>query len=374
MAKKRTYGTGTVWQDERGRWRGQVRLGGRRYTVSGQTRKEASGKLKDKADAYERGEDVSGPKVDGPPRLGAWLGQWAEDNKPGAAPGTIDLRERAIAHLKPLHEIPIDTLTIADVEGLLERKAAKLGRRSLAILRTVLTQSLAEAERHQIIGWNPCGSDAKGKPRTRLPATARKGRTRRALTLDQARTLLEVARGDGAEVLVVLGLYLGMRPGEIAGLRWCDVDLKARTVTIAQMRRRNPDGTMTFCGRKGSHEDATLAPRIIEDVPEYVIDLLSRHRIAQGHIGGLVVSTRSGEPIDPSHHRRSIKRLAKAAGIFWAPGLTPNELRHSAASLWAAAGYPLPTIQHMLGHTDLRMVSTNYAAHKTAPTAVPVAL
>jgi integrase len=47
----------------------------------------------------------------------------------------------------------------------------------------------------------------------------------RGLTADLGRKLLVAAHADHLHALYVLALYLGLRRGELLGLRWEDVDL-----------------------------------------------------------------------------------------------------------------------------------------------------
>ena len=61
--------------------------------------------------------------------------------------------------------------------------------------------------------------------------------------------------------------------------------------------------------------------------------------------------------MSPSNLRRDLARLTVAAGLGpW----SPNELRHSAASLLSASGVPLEQIADLLGHTDTRMLLKHY--------------
>ena len=61
--------------------------------------------------------------------------------------------------------------------------------------------------------------------------------------------------------------------------------------------------------------------------------------------------------MSPSNLRRDLARLTVAAGLGrW----SPNELRHSAASLLSASGVPLEQIADVLGHTDTRMLLKHY--------------
>jgi integrase len=50
-----------------------------------------------------------------------------------------------------------------------------------------------------------------------------------ALSLDQARTLLDAAAGERLEALYVLTLTMGLRQGEPMALKWRDVDLAGAT-------------------------------------------------------------------------------------------------------------------------------------------------
>src|SRR5215212_423887 len=74
----------------------------------------------------------------------------------------------------------------------------------------------------------------------------------KALSPDQARTLLETARDDRLEALYVLAVHCGLRQGELLGLKWEDVDLERGTLQV----RRTLSGS-TFTTPK-SHTPAAL--------------------------------------------------------------------------------------------------------------------
>jgi integrase len=59
-----------------------------------------------------------------------------------------------------------------------------------------------------------------------------------ALTPQQARRLLDAARGDRLEALYSVALALGLRQGETLGLMWSDIDLKGGSHSGDQWRRR----------------------------------------------------------------------------------------------------------------------------------------
>ncbi len=64
-------------------------------------------------------------------------------------------------------------------------------------------------------------------------------------TSEQARRFLDSLTDDRLRGLWALALHTGMRRGELAGLRWSDVDLEAATLTIAQQRTTTGRQTVT---------------------------------------------------------------------------------------------------------------------------------
>ncbi len=79
---------------------------------------------------------------------------------------------------------------------------------------------------------------------------------------------------------------------------------------------------------------------------------------------GLVFTTEIGTPLDPANLRHGFARLSERAGLgHW----TPNELRHSTASLLSAGGVRLEVIADVLGHTSTRMLEQHYR-HQVRPT------
>ena len=94
----------------------------------------------------------------------------------------------------------------------------------------------------------------------------------------------------------------------------------------------------------------------------------ARHRLEIGEVWvgeeDLVFSSPTGRPTDPAACRREFDVVAKKAGL---DGWTPNELRHSAASLMSDAGMPIELVADQLGHKDLRMLQRHYR-HRIRPT------
>jgi integrase len=93
-------------------------------------------------------------------------------------------------------------------------------------------------------------------------------------------------------------------------------------------------------------------------VPRFLIDPL-KDRIAGRHRDELVFTSPGGGVLRNNNFRRRVfDRAARGVGLA---GLTPHELRHTAASLAVAEGANVKAVQRMLGHASAAMTLDVYA-------------
>lgn len=374
---RRDKSTGSLFfESSSNRWVGLLDLGidasgkRRRRRVSALTRPEARRKL----DALRRAADAGMPVTPGSLTFGEVLTTWLEEVLPARSgvksSNTADNYRWAIEkHLKPaLGARRLRELTPDDVESLLrDRAAAGMAKNSITRIRSVAVMALRYAQRRDLVGRNVAEL-------AEMPADARAAAEGRSLTVDQAGKLLEAVEDDRLRGLVITGLMLGLRPGELLGLSWRDVDLEAGVLHVRQSckRERDKDGRE----RLVLGEPKTAKSRRSIALPAPVRAAMQRHRaqqaterLAAGPLWvdhGLVFTTERGGPIDPSNLRKAFSRLTRAAGLGkW----HPNELRHSAASLLSAAGVPQELVADVLGHVDTRMLHKHYR-HAVAPSVV----
>jgi integrase len=238
-----------------------------------------------------------------------------------------------------------------------------MARSSLLRIRFILGQVLAVAERR--------GKVARNVARLAEMPTTKAPTERRSLTPEQAAALLDAVKGDRLEALYVTGLMLGLRPGELTGLRWEDLDKGTLYIEGSLKRQRNgPPGTSQSLVMGDTKTPKSRRPL---QVPPPVAVAMKAHRQAQRRERlvagpewieqGLIFTTEIGTPLDPSNLRGRFNKMTEKAGIgHW----TLNELRHSAASLMSAAGVPLEVIADVLGHSSTRMLEKHYR-HRTRP-------
>ena len=181
--------------------------------------------------------DPAGAKV----TVGEWLQHWLAtvvDGRVDSDNTRSNYAQIVRVHIEPaLGAIKLDKLTAEMVDQFLASKAkAGLARTHVSRMRTILADALRHAERRGLVARN-AGALAV-MPRTKPPAE------RRSLTPDEARALLQAAKGERLEAMVVVGLTVGLRPGELTGLLAADIDLDARppTITVSGAMKRGPDG------------------------------------------------------------------------------------------------------------------------------------
>ncbi len=109
-------------------------------------------------------------------------------------------------------------------------------------------------------------------PRSWISSAPRK--QGRSLSHDEARRLLKTAKGERLEAAVITGLMLGLRPGELLGLSWSDVDLKGGRLTVQRSLKRE-GGVLRLGDPKTPNSSRVI------DMPPSLVKALRAHRSRQ---------------------------------------------------------------------------------------------
>jgi integrase len=142
----------------------------------------------------------------------------------------------------------------------------------------------------------------------------------------------------------------GLRRGEIAGLRWADVDLKAKALTVAN--NRVSAGGITVENDPKSETSRRTLP-----LPDRLVSVLKAAKARQAAerlaLGGsdwsYVVSNEAGAPYSPAVLSRYWRDAVKAAGIRH---IELHAARYTCATLMHLQGVPVAVIAAWIGHKD----------------------
>ncbi len=194
---------------------------------------------------------------------------------------------------------------------------------------------------------------------------------RKSFTIEEARRLLvDAIPADSRPAMWLTGLMCGLRPGELAGLRWCYVDLDAETPSIEVAERALEVGHRYA----GQTAPKTERGRRRIGLHPLLVAALQRHRAEMRFLGlyddeGFVFCTSNGTPMTMSNLRRAFKQLCVRAGL--GDDWTTYELRHSFVSLVADQLDDLVKVADLAGHTDTRTTQGyRHAVRPSLPHAV----
>jgi len=323
--------------------------------------------------------------------VGDWLAHWLV-SRTSTAPSTVrGYAAHVRLYLTPyLGEVLLTELTVAQVQAMVTaiiRQHQALGTpvsaATLTRIRATLRAALNAAIRRGLISENPAARAEL--PRARRPRAVvwtpyRVGQWRRSgerppvavWTTAQTARFLDSIRWHRLYAAYHLIALRGLRRGEAAGLRWCDVDLDSRTVVVSQQLQQY-DGRLAVCPPKTPHSARVIA--LDRTTVAALAEHGDRQRAETAAYGpgyrdsGHMFTCLNGDPIAPDRLTRTFNKLAALAGL---PPVRLHDLRHGAASPALSAGVELKVVQELLGHSSIVLTADAYtsvlpdAAHAAA--------
>jgi integrase len=354
---KRGNGEGSITRRKDGlymaRYTVQTAAGAKRKTLYGKTRNEVSEKLT-KAMADRDGGlvfDADNLKVE------EYMARWLADSVRDTVRRSTFTRyeQNARLHIVPaLGRTKLKNLTPAHVRGLYREKLdAGLSARSVQYVHATLHKALKQAVADGLIPSNV--TEAVKAPRPVKKEI-------RPLNAEQARTLLDTARGDRLEALYVVAVTAGMREGELLGLKWEDLDLDAGKLAVRRSLSITRDGPAYELPKNDKGRSIKLTARAVE--------VLKRHKAAQNKERlSLGVLWQDNDLIFPGHAGQPMRawsltggpflRLLKRAGL---PEKTRfHDLRHTCATLLLGKSVHPKIVQELLGHATISITLDTYS-------------
>ncbi len=353
--RRRGNGEGTILKRSDGRWDAAIVLddGGRKW-IYGKTRREVADRLTKVQRDIAEGRSVVNERLTVAQYLNRWLYEVAKQR-------TRPMTWRGYEHLVRLHilptlgRIPLAKLSPQHVHSLIVRKSAegRLAPRTIQYMHSVLRAAINQAVRWRMVHYNAAAMVSAPRGARIEP---------KVLTPDEARQLLDAARGDRLEALYSVALALGLRQGEALGLKWSDIDLDAGILRVRRAAQRIPQqGTQLV-------ETKTVRSRRTLVVPPVVVSALRTHRVRQNLErlaagerwvdNDLVFATTTGTLSDGPNVTHRFRRLLKKAGL---PPMRFHDLRHACASLLLVQGVHPRVVMETLGHSQISLTMNTYS-------------
>ena len=294
--------------------------------------------------------------------VGQFLDRWLEHVKPLVSPRTHErYGELVTKNIKPLLGAVLLTklrpMQISDAYAKALSTGHRRGKGGLApstvrYMHVILKASMRQAVRWQILARNPV--DAVDPPQIERTAMT-------TYDLAQAADLIEATRGTRITITVILAVLCGLRRGEIAALRWRNVNLGAAQLAVTESAEQTTAGVRYKKPKSGKGRTVALSARVVNE--------LRNHRVQQAQellkLGvpltddAFVVAQADGSPLQPrtiTHqwHQLLANNKTLARVRF-------HDLRHAHATHMLSSGVHPKIASERLGHSKVGITMDLYS-------------
>ncbi|AVM23228.1 tyrosine-type recombinase/integrase [Bacillus pumilus] len=285
----------------------------------------------------------------------------------GVKNSTLRTRKKEIKHLnKHLGHKKVKEITDKDYQKMLVKlkEAGELSKGNISNIHSVAKMVFRRARQQKIILDDPTEFAQLPKDIKTVEELENQSIEDKYFEKTELKTFLDTANRDFDHeyfTMFFLLAWTGMRVGELAALKWSDVDFENNSISITKTYFNDKDNTKEFeiltPKTKGSI-------RVIDIEPE-VISVIKKHKAIQNKIkiaikdewfdgnfifGRMKRTKYYGYPPFVKTIENRFNSVLKKSGIQ--KKLTPHSLRHTHTSLLAEAGVDLHRIMARLGHTE----------------------
>lgn len=321
----------------------------RRYKTVNGTKKQAEAELRKMIADLESGNIITTSAM----KLSDWMNIWLDTYLVDIAQTTKDDYESKINfHIKPtLGHLPLNAIKNQNIQTWVNGLQQKgLGAKTIRNIYNNLNAALKKAVVLRMIPHNPCEG-------TVLPKLQQyQAQVYNTANIQQA---LDAANDLSTCIMILLGASVGLRRGEMAALRWKDINFDKNTISITKSRvhtkgkviEKAPKTqagkrTITICQ---STADALRDAKAIYD--DAVLHKPGFHDL------GYVLFKEDGTPFFPDSLTQKWERFL---ANYHLPHIRLHDLRHSNATAMIAAGINAKVVQHRLGHANVSITLNTY--------------
>ncbi len=285
-----------------------------------------------------------------------YLEQWLEGKRALRPSTKKSYREHINLYLIPyLGHLRLRDLSATHIDEMITQIAKRDGRQlTAATIRRIyatLRTALNAAVRRRLMAFNPA-------LQVEMPVEDREPVT--VWTYEQLGQFLNSAKDDRLVLLYYLVALTGLRRGEVVGLRWVDVDLDNKLISVRQQ-------VVQVGGQLHVGPPKTRAGRRVLPLDQAAADALRAHRAEQQGErlawggewvdSGAVFTREDGSRLTPEAVSRRFQGLIEQAGL---PAIRFHGLRHTSASIALAAGVAMKVVSERLGHSTTGITADLY--------------
>jgi integrase len=324
---------------------------------------EATGKRQAQIECARIITELKGDTFQEPSKitLAEFLERWLDHMKSQVSPNSheryAEIARKNIAPLlgqakvSKLHALQISQAYAKALESGRRDGKGGLSPRTVHHMHRVLRQALDDASRWNLLSRNP--ADAVDPPKV-------SPKPMQTYDLAQTVTLIEAMRPTRMFVPTILAVLCGLRRGEIAALRWRNVDLDGGNVAIVESAEQTRAGVRCKEPKSGKARNVRLSATVVEELNSWRLkhaqELL---RVGVRPDGDTFVVTQvDGSPLQPRSITHEWVRLLAAKKL---PRIRFHDLRHAHATHLLASGVHPKIASERLGHSKVGITLDLYS-------------
>lgn len=280
--------------------------------------------------------------------LSSWLETWLNSYNPNIQPTTkAGYKEKIDCYIIPaLGNISLSLLSANMIQTFVNDMNKKgLSPKTIRNAYNNLNASLKKAVQLRMIPYNPCEGVV-------LPTLIKY----EANVLDSTKIneVLKAAKGTDMYIFALLAFSLGLRRGELDGLRWSHINFKNKTIKVCE-NRVNPKKESPYT-KQPKTKSGMRTLSIGDELVQALKEAKEEYEKDKQKLGasfqdlGYVIRKKDGTPFHPDSLTQKWRRFLNRQDI---KGVRLHDSRHSNATALIQAGVSPKVVQHRLGHADI---------------------
>jgi integrase len=306
------------------------------------------------------GDRADGRRRSGRVTVGSFLGEvWLPSKRTHLRATTLYRYRWMVEHyiIPAIGEVPLVALRTEHLDDLYAALLERGGERGRALapktvheVHLIVRNALDLAVRRRLLDANV--ALAAHSPRRRFGGTV----TARTWSAEELAALLGHARPHRLYPAIHLAAHTGMRRGEVAGLRWHDLDQASNRVAVRRSVQCVGGRPAEFGAKtRSSRRNVDLDPTTMRELCRWRRQL-DRDGLPNGP-DDWVFCNPSGRFLNPQSLSQLFARLVVRSGL---PKIRFHDLRHTHASLLVAHGTPIKVVTERLGHAHAGFTMQTY--------------
>ncbi len=362
MAKRKPknhYGEGSIfYSNVKQKWMAQINVGkdenGKviRKSVTAETQEEVKAKLDELKLSIYTGKFVNANTITFSQLIKQFYDEKLAMNE--IQPQTYYRTMETVKLCREINDIPVQKIDSTAIKQLLLSKV-DYANSTIKKMYIILNQCFKEALKRKIISDNPMLD-------VRKPKSTKKTKKIRALTLDEQKKLVEVIRIENVRYAeqMLISMFTGMRMGEINALSVNDLNLNFNFINIDKTISKGEHGE-AFVNDTAKTENGNRQIPINETVRPVIEKVISKYTLTDDNV---LFHTSAGTLIATSVVNTEFRRIVNRYNIqdkTVKGDLSLHSLRHTYATRCIESGMPPKVLQHLMGHSDIKVTLDTYA-------------